>query len=321
MSELCVSIHRDAVQSVRKRPICGNDLTAHLAVVFLCFVESWPSARPGMLSTAGTTASLAIVRGSSLYIGHLGDSGIVLGRDEGVRDAHGQRRLSAVRLTVDHKPELESEKSRIEALGGEVKPGNGGVLRVVWNRVRQPHTGPVLRSTEREQVPFLSVSRSLGDLWSYDFERKDYLVSPVPDVSVRTIDVKRDRFVILGSDGLWGVVSPEDAVQFVEKYKGEGNDDVCHALIVECLHRWRARRLRADNISVVILYFHEPIRCPEFKPVALDSSNEWTDAGTTSCIGGRKRVAEVSDAVGLESKRTRNDASDVESSPSDSENN
>ena len=286
-----------------------------------CVSESWPSARPGVLSTAGTTASVAIVRGVSLYIGHLGDSGIVLGRDDGVQDAQGQRKLTAVRLTVDHKPEVEAEKSRIEALGGEVKPSNGGVMRVVWNRVRQPHNGPVLRSTEREQVPFLSVSRSLGDLWSYDFERKDYLVSPIPDLSVRPIDVRRDRFIILGSDGLWGVVSPQDAVQFVNEYKEEeGKDDVCHALILECLNRWRSRRLRADNISVVILFFHEPNSSVQSKDstcaqVALPSNQETGQDGSGGSSVSRKRPAKKlsSDEVIIESKMAKNDSSDAES--------
>jgi protein phosphatase 1D len=192
---------------------------------------------------------------------------------------------------------VEAEKSRIEALGGEVKPGNGGVLRVVWNRVRQPHNGPVLRSTEREQVPFLSVSRSLGDLWSYDFERKDYLVSPVPDLSVRPIDVRRDRFIILGSDGLWGVVSPQDAVKFVHEYKEEeGKSDVCHALIVECLNRWRMKRLRADNISVVILFFHEPTANIESKEsvsteVGFPCKQETGQGGSGDVLLSRKRPA------------------------------
>lgn len=294
-----------------------------------CVSESWPSARPGVRSTAGTTVSLAIVRGCALYIGHLGDSGIVLGRDEGVQDAHGQRRLTAVRLTEDHKPEVEKEKSRIEALGGEVKPGNGGVLRVVWNRVRQPHTGPVLRSTEREQVPFLSVSRSLGDLWSYDFERKDYLVSPIPDLSVRYIDVTRDRFIVLGSDGLWGVVSPQDAVKFVDEYKEEeGKGDVCHALIVECLSRWRSRRLRADNISVVVLFFHEPgslvqsqSSTQSLATQSIESSDQQTGCDNGPSPKSRKRPAEKAqdELLSLESKKAKKDSSDAESSPSDFE--
>ena len=35
-----------------------------------------------------------------------------------------------------------------------------------------------------ERVPFLAVARSLGDLWSYDGARDQFVVSPEPDVFV-----------------------------------------------------------------------------------------------------------------------------------------
>eukprot|EP00118_Oscarella_pearsei_P000319 m.4685 g.4685 ORF g.4685 m.4685 type:complete len:386 (+) comp11116_c0_seq1:68-1225(+) len=229
-------------------------------------IRSWPSSRPGVLSTAGTTASAIFLRGLDLYVGHLGDSRIVLAResDPGV---DGKRRLVASSLTVDHKPEQEEEKSRIESLGGEVKPGNGGVFRVVWNRVRQPHCGPVLRSTARESVPFLNVARSLGDLWSYNYEKEDYVVSPDPDISMHKIEVGRDRFLVMASDGLWGVMGPQAAVDFVASRRRECGDpdaddengsDVCHQLVTEALARWRRNRARADNVSVILVFFQDP---------------------------------------------------------------
>ena len=47
------------------------------------FSEKWPRTVSGLPSTSGTTASVAIVKNGKLYIGHVGDSGIVLGCDEG----------------------------------------------------------------------------------------------------------------------------------------------------------------------------------------------------------------------------------------------
>ena len=49
--------------------------------------DKWPRTVSGLPSTSGTTASIAIVKKSKLYIGHVGDSGIVLGCDEGPRNA------------------------------------------------------------------------------------------------------------------------------------------------------------------------------------------------------------------------------------------
>ena len=37
-----------------------------------------------------------------------------------------------------------------------------GVPRVVWNRPRIGHKGPVRRSTHIDEIPFLAVARSLG---------------------------------------------------------------------------------------------------------------------------------------------------------------
>ena len=51
------------------------------------FADKWPRTVSGLPSTSGTTASIAIVKKSKLYIGHVGDSGIVLGCDEGPRNA------------------------------------------------------------------------------------------------------------------------------------------------------------------------------------------------------------------------------------------
>ena len=45
--------------------------------------------------------------------------------------------------------------------GGKVV-WKAGVPRVVWNRPRIGHRGPVLRSTHIDEIPFLAVARSLG---------------------------------------------------------------------------------------------------------------------------------------------------------------
>lgn len=46
------------------------------------FSESWPKTVSGLPSTSGTTASVAFIRKGKIYIGHVGDSSIVLGYQE-----------------------------------------------------------------------------------------------------------------------------------------------------------------------------------------------------------------------------------------------
>lgn len=55
-----------------------------------------------------------------------------------------------------------------------------------------------------------------GDLWSYDFYSGEFVVSPEPDTAVIKLDLKRHRYIILGSDGLWNMVSPQEAVSLCQ---------------------------------------------------------------------------------------------------------
>lgn len=61
----------------------------------------------------------------------------------------------------EHKPDDPDELKRIELSGGEVV-AKSGVQRVVWNRPRTDHRGPIRRSTQIDRIPFLAVARSLG---------------------------------------------------------------------------------------------------------------------------------------------------------------
>lgn len=56
------------------------------------------------------------------------------------------------------------EIGRIQDAGGKVV-WKAGVPRVVWNRPKIGHQGPVLRSTHIDEIPFLAVARSLGNMF------------------------------------------------------------------------------------------------------------------------------------------------------------
>lgn len=45
----------------------------------ISFLGKWPKTVSGLPSTSGTTSSIAFIRRRKLYIGHVGDSKIVLG--------------------------------------------------------------------------------------------------------------------------------------------------------------------------------------------------------------------------------------------------
>ncbi|XP_011188932.2 uncharacterized protein LOC105216241 [Zeugodacus cucurbitae] len=228
--------------------------------------ENWPKTANGLLSTAGTTATIAFIRREKIYIGHVGDSGIVLGYQN-----EGEKYWRARQLTVDHKPESTEERARIQRSGGKVVV-KSGVPRVVWNRPRNAgHRGPIRCNTPVDEVPFLAVARSLGDLWSYNSKRNVFVVSPDPDVQVIKINPKTFRCLIFGTDGLWNVVTPQEAVDTVyerecinERLQAYANADSGNnewtnpskGLVERALKTWSSKKMRADNTSVVtvILY-------------------------------------------------------------------
>lgn len=219
-------------------------------------LPEWPKTLTGLPSTSGTTASVVVIRGNRMYVAHVGDSAVVLG----VQDDDAIPFIRAVEVTQDHKPELPRERERIEGLGGSVIK-KSGVNRVVWKRPRLSHNGPVRRSTVIDQIPFLAVARALGDLWSYDFYSGEFVVSPEPDTSVVTLDPRKHRYIILGSDGLWNMVPPQEAISMCQN-----NDEAmapcgvssARQLVSHALLRWRQRMLRADNTSAIVIALQEP---------------------------------------------------------------
>lgn len=232
------------------------------------FLDKWPPTSSGLPSTAGTTASCAFLRKRKLYIGHCGDSGIVLGRT----NPRGGQWVSQA-LTIEHKPESPEELSRIESYGGKVQQKQG-IPRVVWYRPKYPHQGPIRRNTRIEEVPFLAVARSLGDLWSYNYKTEKFVVSPEPDVSVIEVD-ESFKCLVFASDGLWNVMEPEASVDSV--YETERRNDhnaklglstwrnPSRVLVETALEKWRSNGLRADNTSVVCVMLDPPNKRQNFK--------------------------------------------------------
>jgi serine/threonine protein phosphatase PrpC len=62
-----------------------------------------------------------------------------------------------------------------------------------------------------------SIDVLTGDLWSYNSELDQFVVSPEPDVGVITVEVGHHRCLIFGTDGLWNMLSPNAAVATVQE--------------------------------------------------------------------------------------------------------
>ncbi len=52
-------------------------------------------------------------------------------------------------------------------------------------------------------------------MWSLNTDTNLYSVSPEPELTVIEIDPNKHRCIILASDGLWNMITPESAVEIV----------------------------------------------------------------------------------------------------------
>ncbi|RVW97905.1 putative protein phosphatase 2C 73 [Vitis vinifera] len=170
-------------------------------------------------------------KGESIFVANVGDSRAVLATmsDDG--------NLEPVQLTIDFKPNLPQEAERIIQCKGRVfclgdEPG--------VHRVWLPH----------EESPGLAMSRAFGD-----YCVKDFGLISVPEVTHRNI-TSRDQFVVLATDGVWDVVSNQEAVQIVSSTPNRAKSA---KRLVECAARaWKRKRrgIAVDDISAVCLFFH-----------------------------------------------------------------
>eukprot|EP01084_Bolivina_argentea_P080035 145018_1 len=125
----------------------------------------------------------------------------------------------AIRLTKDHKADDEEEQRRVEKAGGFV-----------------------LRS---RVLGILAVARSFGD-----HGMKEFVIAE-PHCNERKLNIpKEEPFFILACDGIWDVMTDEEACHVVNHELQEGNEDNAARKLVE-----RALdRGSSDNITVLVVF-------------------------------------------------------------------
>jgi len=130
-----------------------------------------------------------------------------------------------VKIIDSHKPNRDDERARIEALGGSIM--HWGTWRVNGQ---------------------LAVSRAIGD-----GEYKPF-ISAEPDVT--TIEMNgSEEFIIVGCDGLWDTITPEEATEIVfdhlEEKKSEGGDIENISARLATLAKEKGS---SDNITIIVVF-------------------------------------------------------------------
>eukprot|EP01101_Sappina_pedata_P004604 TRINITY_DN1991_c0_g1_i1.p2 TRINITY_DN1991_c0_g1~~TRINITY_DN1991_c0_g1_i1.p2 ORF type:complete len:384 (-),score=118.88 TRINITY_DN1991_c0_g1_i1:124-1275(-) len=256
------------------------------------FVDAFEQAEKEFLKMAnekeilsGTTALSVLVRGNQLFVANTGDSRAVLCRNG-----------KAVGLSADHRPDREDERRRVEEAGGWILAEE--VLNVP--RLYRLHLDEVMELEEAEDLigwvtvrkvnGVLGMTRSIGDRLIKGTNKDIFfgqqfggeLVLPTPEITTEDIASKDSEFMILASDGLWDVLSSQEAVDFVRQrlYPGRVSLDLERkradskdlgirsvsmsevpqpADVMEVAQELLCEAIEAgslDNISVIIVQFH-----------------------------------------------------------------
>jgi len=173
----------------------------------------------------GSTACLCILRNNceDIYVGNCGDSRIIAcvgGKGFGLSD--------------DHKPFKPIEKARVEKAGGFVQNG---------------------RVNGR-----LAVARSMGDFdYKQDalLDQKEQLITSNPDVISRKV-TEEWEFIMLGSDGIFDVVTNQEVADFIIGCIAEGErpDKISEKLMEHCMAEYLGQPGGShDNMSVIVACF------------------------------------------------------------------
>ncbi|VDK68607.1 unnamed protein product [Litomosoides sigmodontis] len=171
---------------------------------------------------SGTTACVVVVFKDKVVVSNAGDSRAVMCRN-GV----------AVELSIDHKPEDDIERRRIETAGGEISMDgrvNGG----------------------------LNLSRALGDHFykkNASLPLKEQMISALPDVKQYKI-LQDDEFIIIACDGIWNSLTSQEAVDFVRRKINDGVSlkDICEQVCDHCLSPNTAGDgTGCDNMTIIIV--------------------------------------------------------------------
>jgi serine/threonine protein phosphatase PrpC len=177
---------------------------------------------------SGTTASIAVVHGKTLFVASVGDSKVVLGK-------RVQGRYEAEVLTEDHKPTCLKERKRIEACGGEIKRLSGDI--------------PLRIFRPGKRTPGLSLSRAIGDSMAHSIG-----VTHIPEITSLTLSHDH-AFLLVCSDGVWEFISPQEAVNLVSEFTPQQAQQAAEKLATLAWRKWLVEeRQRVDDITVVLAY-------------------------------------------------------------------
>lgn len=172
---------------------------------------------------AGCTANVVLVTKNEIYCANAGDSRCYIYTKDN----------QCVPLSQDHKPDVETERSRIHAAGGYVSEG-----RVNDN---------------------LNLTRAIGDL---EYKKNPQLppeaqiISAFPDVKVHPL-TKDINFMLIGCDGIWETLTANEIGKIAEMRLASQNNlsKICEELLDKLIAKDTSEGTGCDNMSLIMVQF------------------------------------------------------------------
>lgn len=201
----------------------------------------WLAQQPEEGRSAGCTATTALVRPDRVIVANVGDSRAVLSRAG-----------AAVDLSTEHRvygrgPAVASETARVQAAGGWVDDGRVcGVLAVSRAFGDADFKGEGLAALLARGVE--------EEMWTKEFAAgAHFSADPVvakPDVLELPLKAGQDEFIVVATDGLWDVLSSQEAVDLAraDLRRGRHPSEVAARLAGVAVKRYTA-----DNAAVVVV--------------------------------------------------------------------
>lgn len=111
--------------------------------------------------------------------------------------------------------------------------------------------GPTRVWLEKEQIPGLAMSRSIGD-------RVAHSVGVISDPEIATCVLSNeDKFMVLATDGIWEFLSSSEVIKIVgSAIDRGGKEESCYFLVKEAAKRWKTHDANIDDITLVIVFFN-----------------------------------------------------------------
>ena len=163
-------------------------------------------------------------------------------------------------MSIDHKPNLEEERIRIEKAGMNVIPE---VFRAPNSHPDDEEAYTTIWKVEKSEMEKLATSRAFGDFdykGNTDLPPEEQAVVSVPDFEVHVRDEDTDLFLVLACDGIWDVMSNQEVADFIYSRVNEKKEsldnmesilpEVGDDLLKNCLDLGSR-----DNMSVLIIAF------------------------------------------------------------------